>query len=111
MPDQLTTPQLEAIQRLIIQPLLDAVRVEMQAGHERLAAAIEKVADRLAAHVADETSRDRARDGRIETLERRVGALERFRGRVLVVYGVLTMLLSFAWSLLRDWLVEPGRRR
>ena len=110
MPD-LTTPQLEAIQRLITEPLRQAVRVEMQAGHERLAAAVERVAEQLEAHRRDAHARDSAREQRVELLERRVLVLERFRGRVLLVYAALTVLFSFAWSILRDWLVSAGRRK
>lgn len=111
MPDQLTTSQLEAIQRLISDPLRQAVRAEMQAGHERLAAAIEKVADQLAAHVAEALRHDTSRDTRLSQIERRLGALERFRGRVLIVYAALTLLLSFAWEIVREWVAGTLHRR
>jgi hypothetical protein len=107
----LTAPQLEAIQRLISEPLRLAVRAEMQAGHERLAAAVEKLADQFAAHVAETLRRDRARDTRLESLEQRVAALERFRGKVLIVYGVLTIALSFCWSVVREWMLAIARRK
>jgi hypothetical protein len=111
MPDQLTTNQLEAVQRLISEPLRQTVRLEMQAAHERLAAAIEKVADQLATHVADVVRHDHARDARLAAIERRVTALERFRGRVLVVYAGLTLLVSLAWELLREWIAGAARHR
>ena len=110
MPDQLTTTQLEAIQRLIIEPLRSAVRAEMQAGHERLAASIDKVTDQLAHHMTSTIDGHRARDARIEQLERRLATLERFRAKVLFVYGVLTVLCTLAWSVLRDWLSFQARR-
>lgn len=111
MPDQLTTNQLEAVQRLISEPLRQTVRAEMQVGHERLAAAIEKVADQLAAHIAEVLRHDITRDARLAALEHRVTALERFRGRVLIVYAGLTLLFSFAWELLREWIAGSLRRR
>jgi hypothetical protein len=110
MPDQLTTNQLEAIQRLISDPLRQAVRAEMQAGHERLAAAIEKVADQLAGHVAEALRHDTTRDSRLSAIEHRLTALERFRGRVLIVYAALTLLVSLAWELLREWLAGTLRK-
>ena len=111
MPDHLNTTQLEAIQRLISEPLRLAVRAEMQAGHERLTAAIEKVAEQLAAHVAEVVRLESARDDRLRHLEHRVTRLEQFRGKVLLVYTVLALLLSFVWSLVREWLVGTARRR
>ena len=110
MPD-LTTPQLEAIQRLITEPLRQAVRTEMQAGHERLALAIEKVADQLTSHVADALRQGHTRDARIDSLEHRVTALERFRGRVLIVYGALALLFSLIWSLFREWILGVTRKQ
>ena len=111
MPEHLNSTQLDAIQRLICEPLREAVRTEMAAGHERLATAIERVADQLAGHIADALRRERAWDARVESLERRVTALERFRGRILIVYAALTVLLSFAWSVLREFLLGTLRRR
>jgi len=110
MPPDLTTTQLDAIQRLLSEPLRQAVRAEMQSGHDRLAAAIEKVAEQLAAHVAQTIRLDRAREHRLDSLERRVAALERFRGKVLLVYGALCALLTVAWSFFRDWLTTQARR-
>ena len=100
----LTADQLDSIQRLLSEPLRQAVRTEMQAGNDRLASAIEKVAEQLSNHVADNLRRERAREGRLESLERRVATLENFRAKVLIVYAALTVALSFAWSVLRDWL-------
>ena len=110
MPDDLTTTQLDAIQRLLSEPLRQAVRAEMQAGHDRLAAAIEKVADQLATHVADVLRLERSREHRLDSLEKRVAALERFRAKVLIVYGVLSMLLTLAWEFVREWIASAGRR-
>ena len=111
MPGQLTTDQLEAIQRLIVEPLRQTVRAEVQTGHERLAAAITKVAEQLETQMADALRRDRQHDGRLENLEVRAAGFERFRARVIVVYGVLTFVLSLAWSMLRDWIEGIGHRK
>ena len=110
MSSDLTSTQLDSIQRLLSDPLREAVRGEMQAGQERLTAAIEKLADQLAAHVADCLRRDRARGVRLESLHMRLDALDRFRGKVLIVYGALTILLSFGWSLARDRLAALVRK-
>jgi hypothetical protein len=100
----LTTNQLETIQRLLTDPLRQTVRAEMQAGHDRLASAVQQVTDQLTRHAAASIDAHRARDVRADQLERRVTVLERFRAKVLVVYAFLTLLATFAWNFLRDWL-------
>jgi hypothetical protein len=111
MPESLTTVQLETIQRLLVDPLRETVRTELQAGHERLTGAIEKVADQLARHVAASVQNELARDVRITRLEKRVATLEKFRGRLLAAYTALVLLCSLAWSLVRDWIVNNVHRR
>jgi hypothetical protein len=102
----LTTPQLESLHRLLIDPLRNAVRTEMQAGHDRLTAAIEKVADRLSSHTTTTTESNRARDTRADHLEKRLALLERFRTKVLAVCTVLSFIVTVAWSLLHDYLTR-----
>src|SRR5579862_2450500 len=97
MPEHLTTSQLEGIQKLIIEPLRSTVRAEMQAGHERLASAIERVGLQLSTHIASTIESQRKSDARIELLDRRVTTLEHFRARILVVYGLLTIGFSLLW--------------
>jgi hypothetical protein len=111
MPTPLTTNQLETIQRLLTDPLRTTVRAEMQAGHDRLAAAIQQVTDQLSRQAAASIDAYRLRDARVEHLERRTTALERFRAKVLLVYAALTVFCSLAWSYLRDWLPTLGTRR
>jgi hypothetical protein len=105
----LTTSQLESIQRLITEPLRTTVRAEMQAGHDRLTAAVDKVANQLSQHASASIEAHRAQGVRVDQIDRRVGTLERFRGRVLLVYTFLTVICTVAWSALRDWL--PHNRR
>jgi len=111
MPDLLTTVQLETIQRLLVDPLRETVRTELQAGHERLTLAIERVADQLAQHVAASMQNELARDVRLARLEKRVATLEKFRGRLLAAYTALVLLCSLVWSLVRDWIVSNVHRR
>ena len=102
----LTSDQLDAIQRLLSDPLRQAVRAEMQAGHDRLAAAIDKVAEQLENFTAESLRRERARDIRLESLELRVATLERFRAKVLIVYGALTLIVGLIWSIVRDRVMQ-----
>jgi hypothetical protein len=106
----LTSDQLDSIQRLLSDPLRQAVRTEMQAGHDRLAAAIERVSEQLGNHIAENVRRERARDTRLESLEHRVVMLEGFRAKVLIVYAALTFALSFAWSIFRDWIAGNAKK-
>ena len=105
----LNTPQLEAIQRLLTDPLRQTVRAEMQAGHDRLASAIQQVTDQLTQHAAASIDAHRAQSARTDQLDRRLTALERFRAKVLLVYSFLTLLCTVAWSALKDWLPHPRR--
>jgi ferritin-like metal-binding protein YciE len=87
--------QLESIQRLLVDPLRDAVKTEIQLSHDRLAAAVEKLADRLAGHI-DRTEK------RIATVEREVSRLRSFRKRLVAIYGVITVILGLLWSAVKD---------
>jgi biotin-(acetyl-CoA carboxylase) ligase len=100
----LSTPQLESLHRLLIDPLRETVRTEIQLGHDRLAASIEKVADHLSTHITTTQESNRIRDTRADHLDRRLALLERFRGKVLVVYAALTLFCTLAWSLLHDYI-------
>ena len=88
---ELTSEQLEAIRRLLIDPLRETVRQEIRLGHQRLAATMERVAD----HVKDQ-------ERRLVAVEKSTARLRAFRRRVVAIYGFVTLLLSIAWSVLRD---------
>lgn len=47
---------------------------------------------------------DRVKDQerRLVVVEKSTARLRAFRRRVVAIYGVLTLLLSFAWAILRD---------
>ena len=111
MPDQITTPQLETIQRLLVDPLRQTVRTEMQAGHDRLASAIEKVADQLSQHATLTSQNEIARDARIARLESRVTTLEQFRGRMRAGYTALVLVCSLVWEFVRDWVISSMHRK
>jgi len=87
----LTSEQLEAIRRLLIDPLREAVRQEIRLGQQRFASAMERASDRANDH-----------ERRLVTVEKSTARLRAFRRRVVAIYGVLTLLLSFAWAILRD---------
>jgi hypothetical protein len=90
----LNADQLEAIRRLLIEPLREAVRQEIRLSHQRLAATVEKLDERLADH-----------GRRLVVVERSTAQFRSFRRRVVTVYGVLTVILGVAWSLFREKLL------
>lgn len=90
----LNADQLEAIRRLLIEPLREAVRQEIRLSHHRLAATAEKLDERLADH-----------GRRLVLVERSTAQLRSFRRRVVAVYGVLTLILGVAWSVFREKLL------
>jgi hypothetical protein len=94
MPD-LTPSQLESIRRLLLDPLREAVRAEIQLGQARLASALEALADHV--HRTDK---------RITSVERDLMRLRSFRRRVLAVYSALAVLLSLIWSIVRDKVIS-----
>jgi hypothetical protein len=87
----LTSEQLEAIRRLLIDPLREAIRQEIRLGHQRLAATLERVIDRTNDH-----------ERRLMAVEKSTARLRAFRRRVVAIYGFVTLLLSIAWAILRD---------
>ena len=91
----LTTEQLETIRSLLLDPLRETVKSEIERSHDRLGAAVEKLADRLAGHI-ERTEK------RVVFVEREVTRLRSFRQRVLAIYGVVAFMLSLLWSVIRE---------
>jgi hypothetical protein len=106
----LTPTQLESLQRLLLDPLKQTIRTEIQSGQDRLNTAIEKVADHLQTHITTTTESNRQRDAQQNQQDHRLRTLERFRGKILVVYAALTLLSTLAWSLLHDYLTSTTFR-
>jgi hypothetical protein len=98
MPD-LTPAQLESLRRLLIDPLRETIKQELQINHDRLTSAIEKLADRLTTHA-------QSAEKRVATVEREIARQRTFRRRLVAVYGVMALLLSVVWSFLRDRLLS-----
>jgi hypothetical protein len=91
----LNADQLDAIRRLLIEPLREAVRQEIRLSHQRLAATVERLDERLVDH-----------GRRLVQVERSTAQLRSFRRRVVAAYGVLTVILSVAWSVVREKLLS-----
>jgi hypothetical protein len=96
---ELRPDQLESIRRLLLEPLRDAVRAELELSHERLAGAIESLAQR----VADYTQRI---DRRLGVVERETMRLRNFRRRVVAIYGAGAFVVTLLWSLVREKLLS-----
>lgn len=95
----LSSEQLDAVQRLLLEPLRETVKAELQLSHDRLAAAIEGLT-RTLADQATQANR------RIEPLERELSRQRTFRRRLAAIYGVAALLLSVLWELLRERVVK-----
>jgi hypothetical protein len=91
----LNPEQLESIRHLLVDPLRETVKTEIQLSHDRLAAAVDKLADRLAGHI------DR-NEKRASAMEREIGRLRAFRHRIAVVYGAVMVVLTLVWAVVRD---------
>src|SRR5690349_22927238 len=98
MPD-LRPDQLESIRRLLLDPLREAVRAELQLSHARLTSAIESLTERM----TDYTHRT---DRRLLAVERETARLRSFRRRLVAVYGAAAFVVTVVWSLLRDKLLS-----
>src|SRR5205807_2281488 len=59
----LTPSQLESIRRLLVDPLRETIKSEVQLSHDRLAASIRKLTDQLSTHA-------HSTDARLSTAER-----------------------------------------
>lgn len=93
--NDLRTEQLESIQRLLVEPLRDAVKAEIQSSHDRLASAVDKVADQLTGHI-------QRSEKRVASIEREVSRLRSFRKKLVAIYGVISVLAGLLWSIIRD---------
>ena len=95
---ELTAEQLESIRRLLVDPVRDAVKSEIQLSHDRLASAVERLGDHVSGHI-ERTEK------RLVTVEREIGRLRSFRRRVVAGYGAITILVSAVWTVFREkWL-------
>jgi hypothetical protein len=97
--NNLRTEQLESIQRLLVDPLRETIRTEIQLSHDRLADHLGALATRLEEHVV-RTER------RMSAVQREVNRQRSFRRRVVAVYGVMMMLATIVWSAVRDKVVN-----
>jgi hypothetical protein len=99
----LNSEQLDAIRRLLIEPLREAVRQELRLTHQRMAASIDKLGERVTGQVANH-------ERRLAAVERLTAQFKTFRRRIIAVYGALTLILSIAWSLVRERLLARFTR-
>ena len=88
----LTSDQLDAIRRLLLDPLRDVIKAEVHAKLDTLSASVDRLADELRTQT----------DHRIAPLEREMARQKRFRRRLATIYGGVALVLSVAWSMLRD---------
>ena len=100
----LTPTQLESIRRLLVDPLRETIKSEVQLSHDRLTASIRKLTDQFSTHA-------HASDARLTTAERELTRQRSFRRRLVAVYGVIALLLSLAGSFLRDRLLSLFNHR
>ena len=107
----LNAEQLESIRRLLIDPLRDAVKAEVELGHGRLRQAVEQLAAQVAAHAEANHQRATETTRRLVMVEAEVTKFGPFRNRVLVVYGFLAAGLSLIWSIVRDRVVSKFTSR
>ena len=101
----LTTPQLDSIHRLLIEPLREAVKAEVELGHDRLRQAIDQLAAQVAAQSSSQQQREEETTRRLTELEQQTARYGAMQSRLLVVYGFIAMGLSLVWSIVRDRLV------
>jgi hypothetical protein len=103
---------LRAINDLITDPLKELVAERIDAGHDRLARALETVGRDLARHIADTAAAATVRDAEVKAIKEEISALKGFRLYLTVVYGVITVILSTGFGFAIDWFkrnVFPGK--
>lgn len=91
----LNAEQLQAVQRLLLEPLRDTIKAELQVSLDRLASSIDRLAEEMRSHRTQT-------EHRIEPLERELARQKRFRRKLAGIYGVIAVLLSAAWALIRE---------
>lgn len=95
----LSSDHLESIQHLLVEPLREAVRAEMSAGHERLADVLRQMGERLDGYIE-------RTDRRLVAAERDIARLRAFRHRVVAIYSTLSVIASMLWSFMKDKLIS-----
>ena len=108
-PKDLTSEQLESIRRLLIDPLRDAVKAEVELGHGRLRQAVEQLSAQVTAHAESNARASAEASRRLVAVETELTKFRSFRSRVLVVYTFLAAGLSLLWSILRERIVKMSR--
>ena len=103
---ELNTQQLESIHRLLIEPLREAVKAEVELSQDRLRRAVDQLSAQLTAHIQSQGQRTDDASNRLTALEATTTRYAAMQSRVLVVYGFLAMALSLVWSIIRDRLVS-----
>ena len=93
--NDLKTEQLEAIRRLLLDPLREAVRQEIRLSHQSLSASLTKLSDRFDLHAVDYQRR-------ITRIEQSVAKIKLFRDRIVMIYGVMAVVLSVVWAIVRQ---------
>lgn len=93
--NDLKTEQFEAIRRLLLDPLREAVRQEIRLSHQSLAASLGKLSDRFDLHALDYQRR-------ITRIEQSLAKMKLFRDRIVMIYGVMAVVLSVIWAIVRQ---------
>ena len=91
----LNAEQLETVQRLLLEPLRDTIKAELQVSLDRIAASVDRLAEEVRSHAAQSNLR-------IGPLEREMARQKRFRRRLAGVYGLVAVMLSAAWAIVRE---------
>jgi hypothetical protein len=81
----------EHLKRVVVEPVVAALRAEMRES-------LRPIVDELSAI----QRRDIVRERRFETLERRIGAVERFKARIAAVCAGVAVVAGVAWRLISD---------
>lgn len=82
----------EQLKKVVVEPLIEALRVEMRQSVRPL---IEEISH-LRRHDAEQ-------DERVETVERRLAVVERFKVRIAAVCSGIAIVTGVTWRTVLEW--------
>jgi CHASE3 domain sensor protein len=89
----------ERLRQIVVDPLITAVRAEGKASAAEIRQLIQPI--------ADEQNRLRRREiqqnHRLEQIEQRLSALERFKLKIAAVCTAIAVVAGVAWRMAQDW--------
>jgi CHASE3 domain sensor protein len=89
----------ERLRQVVVEPLISAVRSEIKTSAAEIRQLIQPIADEQNRLKRQELHQNR----RLDQIEQRLGALERFKLKIAAVSTAIAVVTGVAWRMVQDW--------